>query len=128
MKIVGKPELQSAPAELLQWSVSSSARETLVALEGEIDLASADRLNQVLADVVDGRPAKLAIDLAKVTFLDSTGIRELMIAANAAAETGCRFVVRHPTPMIERTLEICGLRDLLVEDSNEDATGRPLAS
>ena len=123
MSILEGSELQPSSAELLQWSVSFAERETIVALEGEIDLASAERLTPVLADVVAAHPAKIAIDLTNVTFLDSTGIRQIMIAANAASEIGCGLVVRHPTAMIERTLEICGLHDLLVEDADGNATG-----
>lgn len=114
-------ELPSIPAEVLQWSVAASERETIVTLTGELDLATAEALGRVLAEAVAGRPQKLAVDLAEVSFLDSTGIRQLMSAANAASEFDCRLVVRHPTAMIERTLKICGLHDLLVEDSDGNA-------
>jgi anti-sigma B factor antagonist len=117
MSLLERPELRSASAELLQWTVTSSERETIVALVGEIDLACDERLRQVLTDVVAGHPARIVVDLTDVAFLDSTGIRQLVIAANAASEFGCRLVVRHPTATIERTLEICGLRDLLHDDS-----------
>ncbi len=122
MATIGNFELPSAPDELLQWSVRSSGPETVVALAGEIDLACEATLRQVLADVVAGHPETIAVDLTNVSFLDSTGIRQLVIAANAASESGSKLVVRHCTETIERTLEICGLRDRLLEDTSRNAT------
>ena len=115
-------ESRSDPAELLQWSIVSSERETVVSLMGEIDLATADALNQALAQAMEGRPARLAVDVSGVSFLDSTGIRCFVIGARKGSEMGCQLVVRNPTAAILRVFEICGVDEILLEGVDRDAT------
>jgi anti-sigma B factor antagonist len=109
--------------ELLQWSVSSIGPEVIVAVEGELDLANADALGEVLQQVVDEKPVRVAVDLANLSFLDSTGIRCLVAAARAAAKVGCELVVRNPSGMVARVLELCGVDKILLDDSGGDASG-----
>ena len=113
---------RSDPAELLQWSIASSERETAVVLEGEVDLATADGLNEALARAMQGRPARLAVDVSGVSFLDSTGIRCFVMAARKGSEMGCKVVVRNPTAAILRIFEICGVDEFLLESVDRDAT------
>jgi anti-sigma B factor antagonist len=115
-------ESRSDPAELLQWSIVSSERETVVSLVGEIDLATAETLAGALREALDRRPARLAVDVARVSFLDSTGIRCFVIAARKGSEMGCKLVVRNPTAAILRVFEICGLDEILLEGVDRDAT------
>ncbi len=108
--------------ELLQWSVSSGDREVIVAVEGELDLANAEALGKVLQAVVDEKPVKVVVDLASLSFLDSTGIRCFVGAAQAAAKVGCALVVRNPSGMVERVLQLCGVDKILMDDSGGDAS------
>jgi len=112
-------------AELLQWSVSaSSGREVVVALEGELDLANADALGEVLQEVLDGKPVKLTVDLASLSFLDSTALRCLVRAAQAAAKVGCRLAVRNQTGIAARVLQLCGVDEVLADGPIGDASER----
>jgi anti-anti-sigma factor len=63
-----------------------------VALHGELDLATAGRLQAAL-DGADRRP--VVVDLRGLTFMDSTGVRTLLQASEDAARTGSdlRFVM-----------------------------------
>jgi anti-sigma B factor antagonist len=115
-------ELRDRPEQLLQWSLRSSERETVVELVGEVDLATADALSQVLRDAMDGRPARLAVDVARVSFLDSTGISCLLAAERRGSEMGCRLVVRNPTVAISRVFEICGVDQILLEHVDREPT------
>jgi anti-sigma B factor antagonist len=108
--------------ELLQWSVSSGDREVIVAVEGELDLANAEALGKVLQAVVDEKPVKVVVDLASLSFLDSTGIRCLVGAAQAAAKVGCKLVVRNAGGIVERVLQLCGVDKILMDDSGGDAS------
>jgi anti-anti-sigma factor len=108
--------------ELLQWSVSSTDREVIVAVEGELDLANADALGEVLREVLAEKPVKVTIDLANLSFLDSTGIRCFVAAAQAAANVGCELGVSNPSGMVERVLELCGVDKILMDDPGEDAS------
>jgi anti-sigma B factor antagonist len=102
--------------------VSSTDREVIVALAGELDLANAEALGEVLREVVAEKPAKVSIDLANLSFLDSTGIRCFVAAAQAAAKVGCELGVRNPSGMVHRVLELCGVDKILMDDSGGDAS------
>lgn len=111
-------ELQSV--DLLQCTVTATGDEVTVALAGELDLSSAPTFGLVLADAVDTKPARVNIDLALLTFLDSSGIKCIVNANRAAAEFGCRIAVQHPSDMAAQVLTICGLDDLLLADTERD--------
>jgi len=115
-------ECQTASVELLQWSIARSPHEVVVVLEGEIDLSTADALSTLLAEVLAERPRRLVVDLAGVSFLDSTGIKCLLIATDSAATTGCRLVVRRPTRAILRIFTICDVAEKLLGDLAGDAS------
>lgn len=98
----------------LRWSVSSEAGGIVVALEGEMDLANADALSRALTAVLEARPSKVTVDLAKLSFLDSSGVRCLVIALQAASAVGSEFVVRRPSGAVLRVLAITGTDALLL--------------
>jgi anti-anti-sigma factor len=105
--------------------VTDTGDEVTVALAGEVDLGSAGALTQALAPVIDAKPVSVIIDLEQLSFLDSSGIRCLVNASKDASAVGSHLVVRHPTPMILRALQICGVDELLLYDgSRENAPPR----
>jgi anti-anti-sigma factor len=83
-------------------------------VEGEVDMATAPTLvecfDRVMADPVD----LVIVDLAGVTFLDSSGIASLVRAQRQFQGAGRDFCVRNPTPMVQRVLRITGVDDLLM--------------
>ena len=111
-------------AELLRWSVSEVGSEVVVSLEGDLDLATVEPLSGILREILQQRPATVAVDLARVSFLDSTGIRCLVNAATAAETNGCNLVVRRPTATVVRVLGICGVDELLLDDTDGDPKAR----
>jgi anti-anti-sigma factor len=110
-------------AELLQWSVTSHDDEVEVSLVGEIDVSNVAALRRVLRRVVDAKPVKVNVDLARVSFLGSTGVQCLLEAAQAAAEAGSKLLVLRPTELVLRVLKICGVDEVLLADSDRDISG-----
>jgi anti-sigma B factor antagonist len=85
---------------------------TVVVVGGEIDTATSSELERRLMGALDGADGDLALDLSEVGFLDSSGLRTLLVAQQAVAATGHRVVLVGSTPMVDRLLEVTGLRDL----------------
>jgi anti-sigma B factor antagonist len=50
----------------------------MFAVEGELDAASADRLSEAVFATLDGEGAKVVLDLAECSFIDSTGLAVLL--------------------------------------------------
>ena len=64
----------------------------------------------------------LVVDLRQVTFLDSTGIRELIVAEQAISRRGGRLVVCGAHGDVLRCLEITGFLDR-IGGASTNATG-----
>ncbi len=107
---------ESQNIQLLQSTVTSTGDQVTVALAGEIDLSTADALGELLQGVVATKPARVVVDLAQVSFLDSSGIHRLLTAAHAATDVGCTLRVTNPSDIIMRVLTICGVDDFLLDE------------
>jgi anti-anti-sigma factor len=104
----------------LEITVTHAGEATTVTLVGEIDLSTSTQLNRELDVLLDGTPVsgRLRIDLAGVTFMDTTGVAVLLKARRRALELGCRFVVSSTSPAIARLFDITGLAGLLTENGD----------
>jgi anti-sigma B factor antagonist len=80
-----------------------------VVLEGELDLATSRRIHDELEQVLARHPAAITLDLAGVTFIDSTGVTLLNTARERAREAGVRFTLAAPSPQVQRVLEMTAL-------------------
>jgi anti-anti-sigma factor len=72
-------------------------------LAGELDVASADALEATVQASLDGKP-DVILDVADLTFVDSTGIRAFIRLANQSAPRP--VVLRNPQPHVGHVLEI----------------------
>ena len=104
-----------APVSARILTTYPSPATTSVAVVGELDLATATVLRDRLLDLLFGQgPAVvLEVDLAGTTFMDCTGLSALIVARNAAVQTGRRMCLTHPQPIVHRVLAVTGLLDLL---------------
>jgi anti-anti-sigma factor len=80
-----------------------------VVAAGEIDMSTAGQMQASLNAALDDHPSGLVVDLAAVTFMDSSGIAALVHAHNRAAEAGATLTVVDPQPIVRRVLEITGM-------------------
>jgi anti-anti-sigma factor len=110
-----KFNVPSAEAALLQWSVFGADGNVEISLAGEFDLAAAEPFAEMIQDVLEKAPTEIVVEMADVSFLDSTGIRCLVGALRRAAEIECNLVVRDPSRRVSRVLQICGVEELLVQ-------------
>jgi len=107
-----------APAaeQLLTIDTATRAGAVIITVVGEVDLMTAPRLGasvrQALQQPFDG---PVVIDLSRVTFLDSSGLRALLEAHSQADRAGepLRIFVDHQRPVI-RPLEATGLDKVLM--------------
>jgi anti-sigma B factor antagonist len=95
-------------------SVNEQPDRTVIAVAGELDLATAPQLEETLMPCLAGG-GHAVLDLRALEFMDSTGVRVIVGAHLAAQEHGARFVlVRTPNDgAVGRVLEISGLDGVL---------------
>ncbi|GAA4262105.1 anti-sigma factor antagonist [Dactylosporangium darangshiense] len=85
----------------------------MLTLSGEIDYETAQELRTSVSSVLDGSIDLLVIDLAGVTFLDSTGIGTLVVAKRICHSMGVKLDIRRPNPFIARLFAVVGVSDIL---------------
>ena len=93
----------------------------LVTVSGELDLATAPRLEAIFEALEPAPSDRVVVDLAAVTFLDSSGIRALVRAKRRLDDLRAALVVDGASPSARQVLEIAGVLDLL-SDGSDPAT------
>jgi anti-anti-sigma factor len=65
-----------------------------VVLTGELDISTFDQAQRQVEDAELAAPGLLIIDLAALHFVDSTGVRLILLADQRAREAGRRLAIR----------------------------------
>ena len=99
-------------SDLLTVTSENQPGRTVVRVAGEIDVSNSDELDAAVAEAVNPGPAELVLDLVEVSFIDSTGIRSLLQAADRCAERSIALRVR-PSTAVQRLAELTGITDRL---------------
>lgn len=84
---------------------SQLAEDGALVLVGEIDTYTAPELQHSLVAL----PDRCVVDLAAVSFIDSSGLRVIVEAHSRRRERGGGMTLRSPSPSVERLLEISGV-------------------
>lgn len=85
----------------------------MLQLVGELDLASSPVLEHALegSDVVAS--ALLVLDLDELKFVDSTGLRIILVAHERARGRGQEFAITPGSPQVQRLLSITSVAEHL---------------
>jgi anti-anti-sigma factor len=84
-----------------------------IVLVGEFDLAAMPAAETSLAEATANGYAAIEIDLSALTFLDSSGVRSLMITVDRCRERGTPLTIIPGPRGVQRVFEITGLVDAL---------------
>jgi anti-anti-sigma factor len=85
-----------------------SGDATLAVVRGELDLAASENAERQLRELEASEPSLLVVDLAEVEFIDSSGLRVLLLAAERAGEAGRRFAAARADGQVRRVIEMTG--------------------
>jgi anti-anti-sigma factor len=96
-----------APARL-EITTATADGGTVLTLSGELDIASAPALERTLDDFGAPLPRRLVIDLTEVTFMDSTGLRALLLARQRAVDGDHELLLCPGPRQVQRVLELSG--------------------
>ena len=95
-------------------SVERGRGVTLVGLSGEFDLAAAEEFRQqVWPLMAAAKGGSLVIDLRKLVFMDSSGIRSLLELDAESRRDGFELVVVRGTGPVGRAIELTSLDELI---------------
>lgn len=77
---------------------------TQVILDGRLDIDGAAQVD-LRMNVIAGSSTRVLLDLSKVTFLGSMGLRSIVLPAQAVKRRGGKMVLLNPMPMVAEVLK-----------------------
>ncbi len=104
--------------------VSEQQSWVVLAVRGEVDVATAPKLREKLIELVNAGKARIIVDLAGVEFLDSTGLGVLVGALKRVRGADGELVLACEEPRILKVFEITGLTKVFtMHPTVDDAVG-----
>jgi anti-anti-sigma factor len=101
--------------------VHRNGRASVIAVTGELDLASSPMFEAELARVIESDAEQLILDLRELEFMDSSGLGTLVRAHQRAEETGKQFGLVKGPQQVQRLLTLTGVEDrLTLADTPEE--------
>jgi anti-anti-sigma factor len=85
----------------------------VLAVSGELDVASAPMLRAHVRFALGGRPARLVLDLAGLRFCDAAGLSVLAMARNATTRDGISLALAAVPRPVRRLLKMTGMNRIL---------------
>jgi len=97
-----------------------------IAVAGELDLSSALTFDDEIRRAEDRRPQTLVLDLRRLRFMDSTGLRLIISAQSRARTRGRRLAIVLGSEPVRRLFRLAGVnRRLEIVDHPSAVLGRP---
>jgi anti-sigma B factor antagonist len=94
----------------------------LIKLTGRLDVIGTEQIEAKFAGYCSGDKLQVIVDMSGVDFLDSIGIRLLVLTAEAMAQRRGRMVLLSPTTNVHDILDLSGVMAIVpVYDNMESA-------
>lgn len=74
----------------------------------ELDLASAPRLETAIGEALRSGSRQLVLDLSRLTFVDSSGLRLFLVLCRRSRSEGWRLTLTRPSAPVSTLFEIAG--------------------
>ncbi len=97
--------------EHLRVEVRQQQGRVVLRLEGELDLASSPILERALEGAEIADTQLLVLDLDELRFVDSTGLRIILLAHEGARSRGQEFAITPGSPQVQRLLSITSVAE-----------------
>ena len=105
-------------------TVSEMHRATLLEVAGRVDSTNATKLGDALNEQIDAGRVRLVLDLGKVDYMSSAGLRELVAARNKLKSSNGDLRIASPSPYVKDTLTMVGFDTLFrIFDTQVEAVG-----
>ena len=113
---------------LLPCPVERVGERAVMRPDGEIDLGTAARFKELGADLVVQGVRFLAVDLSKVSFMDSTGLGALVVILKRLRNKDGRLCLFAGSSQIRGLLSMTGLEAVFHMEPDENAAERYLSA
>jgi len=93
--------------------VSSEGERVVLRLDGELDLASVPTLESAVENATLDDAAELVLDLRGLEFIDSTGLRAILLQDKRSTERGQAFALVRGPEQVQRLMNMTHLDEHL---------------
>ena len=94
---------------MLEIAVSGEGDRRLLRLTGELDMAGVDQFERLLALDETAEGTTFVLDLRGLTFIDSSGLRTLIMADQRVRANGGRLIVVRGSERVNEVLQMTGV-------------------
>jgi anti-anti-sigma factor len=94
---------------MIDFQISRLESVTLVEVIGRVDSSNADALGDALTHEIDNGNVNLVLDLSRVDYMSSAGLRELVSAYKKVKRLEGDVRLVQPSPRVQEILELAGL-------------------
>ena len=84
-----------------------------LAVEGEIDVSNVEEFGQGVAECLQSSCRVLSMNMAGLTFIDSSGLRVIVETVKKMKEREGELLITHPPAILRRIVEVSGLSEFL---------------
>jgi anti-sigma B factor antagonist len=107
------PGSDGVPPPQFEIGIAHRDGSLLVSISGEFDLGATPEFERVVSELTGGGLRAVEIDLRRVTFIDSTGLRMLVDVERVARERELPLRIVRGGSAVERVLQLTGLDQVL---------------
>jgi anti-anti-sigma factor len=105
---------QSYPPSGIEFESAREGGDYIIRVRGELDLAQCETFEAEIRNALKSDASAILLDLGELTFIDSTGIRALLIAVGLSEANGRRLrVARDTSHAVQRTFDLTGVGERL---------------
>ncbi len=95
-------------------------------LSGKLDVEGESQIGEQFRALLETHEKDFLIDMSKVTYLASLGIRLLFMGAKSLAASGHKMIVLNPQPMVAETILSSGTARMIPIAKDEEEAARLL--
>ena len=106
--------MATSTQDQMRLSITRPANSSVdyVQILGDVDLSNTDELNAAALRLIDAAGDSICVDLAGITFMDSTLVEFLLHVRGSDSLAPRQLVLCRPRPMARRVIQVTGLEDV----------------
>jgi anti-anti-sigma factor len=105
----------------VEYSRADRQGVAVIALKGRLDSANAGELEKGLGDLFAQPGQKAVVDMEKLDYISSAGLRVMLMLAKRARQTGGRLMLSALAAPVREVFEISGFLKILETTPSTDA-------
>ena len=120
-----RPRPVDVPEPTFALHTDQDGDAAVVRVVGELDLATAPQLRELLANLVARGSRHVTLDLADMDFIDSTGLKVFVAGLQRLRDRGGELALQSPSAAALRVFEITGLTTIFANPSGNGPRPNP---